>query len=135
MATPVPGTDRLILFFAKTVMFSPEKYHLDTVQSLRCLIYWPNLLGNLVLVDHSRRKIRRHLTANDTTLKRQRLLSYLLLEKGVFYIRQIVLAEMFTFAIEEHIFDTDAGKTTVLICHICLISTGIEKNEQHLNID
>jgi hypothetical protein len=70
MVAPVTGTDRLIPFFAKTLMFSPEKYHL-------------------------RRKIRRHLTANDTTLKRQRLLlSYLLLEKGVFYIRQIALAEM-----------------------------------------
>jgi hypothetical protein len=103
MATPVPGTDRLILFFAKTLMFSPEKYHLDTVQSPRCLIYWPNLFWELGLVDHSRGKIRRHLTANDTTLKRQRLLlSYLFLEKGVFYIRQIVLPEMFTFAIEQH---------------------------------
>ncbi len=47
MATPVPGTDRRILFFAKTLMFSPEKYHLDTVQSFRCPIYWPNLLGEL----------------------------------------------------------------------------------------
>ncbi len=26
-------------------------------------------------------------------------------------------------------------KTTVLSCHICLINTGAEKNEQHLNID
>jgi len=26
-------------------------------------------------------------------------------------------------------------KTTVLGCHRCLINTGVEKNEQHLNID
>ncbi len=26
-------------------------------------------------------------------------------------------------------------KTTVLSCHRCLINTGVEKNEQHLNID
>jgi len=37
--------------------------------------------------------------------------------------------------IEKHILDTKAEKTTVLSCHKCLIYTGIEKNEQHLNID
>ncbi len=26
-------------------------------------------------------------------------------------------------------------KTTVISCHICLINTGVEKNEQHLNVD
>jgi len=26
-------------------------------------------------------------------------------------------------------------ETTVLSCHRCLINTGVEKNEQHLNID
>jgi hypothetical protein len=31
------------------------------------------------------------------------------------------------FAIEQHILDTKAGKTTVSVCHRCLINTGVEK--------
>ena len=37
--------------------------------------------------------------------------------------------------IEQHLLDTYAGKTAVLSCHRCLINTGVEKNEQHLNVD
>jgi hypothetical protein len=40
----------------------------------------------------------------------------------------------FVAVIEQHILDTNAGKTTVLSCHICLINTGVEKNELHLSI-
>jgi hypothetical protein len=37
--------------------------------------------------------------------------------------------------IEQHELDTNAGKTTVLSCHRCIINTGVEKNKQYLNID
>ncbi len=36
---------------------------------------------------------------------------------------------------EQHILDTNAGKTDVLSCHRFLINSGFEKNEQHLNMD
>ena len=38
------------------------------------------------------------------------------------------------FAMEEHVLDTNAGITSVLSCHRCLINTGF-KNEKHFNID
>jgi hypothetical protein len=37
--------------------------------------------------------------------------------------------------IAEHRLYTNAGKTAFLSCHKCLINTGVEKNEQHINRD
>jgi hypothetical protein len=42
---------------------------------------------------------------------------------------------MWSWVIEQRVLDTNAGKKTVLSWHRCLIKTGVEKNELHLNTD
>jgi hypothetical protein len=38
--------------------------------------------------------------------------------------------------IDQDVFDTNTGKcSNILICHICLINTGVEQKEQHLDIE
>jgi len=46
-----------------------------------------------------------------------------------------ILAFYYTDLIELRVLATLAWKTNVLSCPGCLINAGVEKNEQHLNID
>ncbi len=52
-------------------------------------------------------------------------------EKGTYRVKQSVpgssAINLFAKAIEEHLLDTNADKTTVLSCHRCLINPGVEK--------
>jgi len=132
MATPVPGTDRLILFFAKTLMFSPEKYHLDTVQSLRCLIYWPDLFGELGF-GWFKKKNKETLNSKWHYFSKTKTTTILsIFGKGcVLHSPNCFGRNVYVCNRTAHIWH-QCRKTTVLLCHICINNTGIEKNEQHL---